>query len=322
MNVLAIDTETNGVHWDAQPFVVSMAEEGTSWAYDLDVDPNLRSNVRLNVAEADRIIMHNCRFDTRVLENIGIIVPREKVFDTHPMSHLLDEHRSHKLKDLAKTVLDEETDEDVVVKGWRMAIKKEQGLRYVADVDWRDIPRDVLLPYAIKDAEFTFKLYHKLWPQIEADPDLLSEYYREMQVLWVADDIAREGLQTDQEFAQSEYRRLGDLVLKLEREVVALSGREDFNPNSPKQLAQVYVEAGIEPPRTEKGNYSVNNLFLQTAFHPIGEKVLKLRSAAKMRNTYFHAIVTEVDEHGILHTQLNTLGTKTSRMSAGGSEDG
>ncbi len=322
MNVLAIDTETDGVHWNAKPFVVSLcAAEGEGFAYDL-TDGYWLPTIEQHIKWADRVIMHNCRFDTRVLENISIIVPREKIFDTHPMSHLLNEHRSHKLKDLAKTVLGEETDEDVVVKGWRMAIKKEQGLRSIEDVDWRDIPRDVLIPYAIKDAEFTFKLYQKLWPLIEADPDHLSEYHREMQVLWVADAIAREGLLTDQEFAQSEYRRLGDEVLRLEREVRALSGREDFKPNSPKQLAQVYLEAGIEPPRTEKGNYSVNNLFLQTAFHPIGASVLKLRSAAKMRNTYFHAIITEVDEDGILHTQLNPLGTKTSRMSAGGNEDG
>jgi DNA polymerase I-like protein with 3'-5' exonuclease and polymerase domains len=113
----------------------------------------------------DKIIMHNAKFDIQKLCRLGIplSVFKDKFEDTQALAHLIDEQQSTSLKYLARTVLNEGTDEDEVLKVWRREnkIKKEEG--------YEPIPNEILAPYAAKDAEFTLRLYEVLWNRMPKD---------------------------------------------------------------------------------------------------------------------------------------------------------
>jgi ribonuclease D len=135
--LVAIDTETCGVDWHDDAFMISLAFEednklvtivcdrrnSTRWDRDVAMTVN-----KLN--KADKIIMHNAKFDIQKLCRLGIplSVFKDKFEDTQALAHLIDEQQSTSLKYLARTVLNEGTDEDEVLKVWRREnkIKKKK----------------------------------------------------------------------------------------------------------------------------------------------------------------------------------------------------
>lgn len=342
--ILAIDTETTGLTWADRPFLATLAtsdplapdevmswyyslgagEIATTWHYPQHYEEAMERTgpemIQWYADQAEVIVMHNARFDVHMLSTVGVTIDTDKVHDTHVLAHLLDENRLNGLKPLMKSVLGMETDEKEVLDQWRRRIKKEQGLHSIKDVRFYMIPPEVLIPYALKDAEGTYLLWKKLYPLVARDPDLDGLFDQETELLWAALNIESAGMRVDTGFAQSEVRRLGGEKLRLEGEINQLVGIENFNPNSPMQVADVLVAAGIKVPRTPKGNASVKKEFLLDLDHPIAHLILELRTTIKMRSTYFQAMLAEVDENGVLHTHLNTLGTRSGRMSSGGTD--
>ena len=157
--LLAIDTETTGVDWHDEAFMISVATHLGSHVYDLRecedvVKHSYVQHVYDLLVMADKIIMHNAKFDIQKLCRLGIplSVFKDKFEDTQALAHLINEQQSTSLKYLARTVLNEGTDEDEVLKVWRREnkIKKEEG--------YEPIPNEILAPYAAKDAEFTLRL--------------------------------------------------------------------------------------------------------------------------------------------------------------------
>lgn len=171
LDLLAIDTETTGVGWHDEAFMISVATQEWSHVYDKrlcehgkDWDEAVET-VSAMLIDCDKIIMHNAKFDIQKLCRLGIPLKVfvDKFEDTQALAHLIDEQQSTSLKYLARTVLGEETDEDEVLKVWRRKnkIKKDEG--------YEPIPHEILAPYAAKDAEFTLRLYEVLWNRLPED---------------------------------------------------------------------------------------------------------------------------------------------------------
>ena len=126
MRVVAFDTETTGLDpWHGcRPFMVTaMDDEGqrSLWRNGEDpwrVDPfsrevSIPNSDKLDIYnylnDADLIIAHNLKFDTRMLDKAGIPLPKnwwEKTHDTILMSHCLESRGPHGLKELALRHLD------------------------------------------------------------------------------------------------------------------------------------------------------------------------------------------------------------------------
>jgi DNA polymerase I-like protein with 3'-5' exonuclease and polymerase domains len=170
LDLLAIDTETTGVGWHDEAFMISVATQSGSHVYDMRECEHVDWHSHVQhvydlLINCDKIIMHNAKFDIQKLCRLGIplSVFKDKFEDTQALAHLIDEQQSTSLKYLARTVLNEGTDEDEVLKVWRREnkIKKEEG--------YEPIPNEILAPYAAKDAEFTLRLYEVLWNRMPKD---------------------------------------------------------------------------------------------------------------------------------------------------------
>ena len=310
--LLAIDTETTGVGWHDEAFMISLAfmedtkrvtivcdkRNSTRWHKDVAM-------VLTQLNKADKIIMHNAKFDIQKLCRLGIplSVFKDKFEDTQAIAHLIDEHQPTGLKYLANKYLDESTDEDEVLKVWRRKnkIKKEQG--------YEPIPHEILAPYAAKDAEFTLRLYQMLRPRL-ADT-LIPLYEIELSLTATLLKIEAQGMRVDRKYVTHKRKEYGDRIYKLKRRIGELVG-EEFNPQSHQQVLAALGERGFVVSSTSKDALSEID-------DELASLIVELREANKIKATYFDALDTEARD-GVLHPNFRQHGTRTGRMSSGSAE--
>lgn len=146
------DTETTGLDaWHSdRPFIFAFCDdEGVSVAYVLDVDPFTRKPIddtyiaRSKLAEvygvlenedehAETVIMHNAKFDVRMMEIAHGIAINRKIEDTMYMAHACKSNEAVGLKPLAKKYLDFPDDDEkelqaAVLKARRIVKKLKLG---------------------------------------------------------------------------------------------------------------------------------------------------------------------------------------------------
>jgi DNA polymerase I len=306
--LLAIDTETTGVGWHDEAFMISVATQEWSHVYDKrlcehgkDWDEAVET-VSSMLIDCDKIIMHNAKFDIQKLCRLGIplSVFVDKFEDTQALAHLINEHQSTSLKYLARVVLGEETDEDEVLKVWRRQnkIKKEEG--------YEPIPHEILAPYALKDSEFTLRLYKVLWDRMPKDLQPLYEIEKALTLSLLG--IEARGMKIDRQYVTNKRKEYSDRIYKLKHRIGTLAG-EEFNPQSPKQIIEVFAQRGVRVTATDKATLSALDDELALA-------IVELREANKIKSTYFDGLYEE-SKDGILHPNFRQHGTKTGRMSSG-----
>jgi len=303
---LALDTETTGLgFWDTA-FCVSEAfrDEG-----------ELISNVYyLPHPEAifvcKELVFHNAKFDVQKLVLAGAIkgpLDWTEIHDTECLSHLVNEQQPKALKRLAKELLGLDTDEQEVLRTARRKLKLKKADGYDA------LPREVLEPYARKDAEFTLLLFEHLWPLVEGDPDLLRLYREEQELMGVLYDMEQQGLGVDIEYVNNHTKELAGSILELDLRLRDMSGDENFNPNSPIQVKKVLAERGLDLESTNKN-------VLKAVEDELVDILLQLRHDTKLYSSYFKPLQAEVRE-GILHPNHKQWGTKGRRFSAGATDE-
>ena len=311
LDLLAIDTETTGVGWHDEAFMISVATRDWSHVYDnrlcehgKDWDEAVET-VSAMLIDCDKIIMHNAKFDIQKLCRLGIPLKVfvDKFEDTQALAHLIDEQQSTSLKYLARTVLGEETDEDEVLKVWRRKnkIKKDEG--------YEPIPHEILAPYAAKDAEFTLRLYEVLWNRLPEDLRPLYAVEKALTVSLLG--IEARGLQVNRDYVKRQRQEYGDKIYQTKARIVELSG-SDFNPQSPAQVLEALEERGIRISKTDKAT-------LASVDDELASLIVELREANKIKTTYFDAMYEEAKD-GILHPNFRQHGTRTGRMSSGTAE--
>jgi DNA polymerase I-like protein with 3'-5' exonuclease and polymerase domains len=310
LDLLAIDTETTGVGWHDEAFMISIATHEGSHVYDKRIMTHDEwydtiSKIIYRLFFADKIIMHNAKFDIQKLCRLGIPLSRfvDKFEDTQAIAHLIDEHQSTSLKYLARTILGEETDEDEVLKVWRRKnkMKKEDG--------YAPIPHEILAPYAKKDAEFTLRLYEVLRNRLPEDLCPLYEIEKALTISLLG--IEARGLQIDKSYVKKQRQEYGDKIYKTKARIAEISGSE-FNPQSPAQIIAAFEERGIRISKTDKAT-------LASVDDELASLIVELREANKIKTTYFDGLDAEARD-GILHPNFRQHGTRTGRMSSGAAE--
>lgn len=306
LGLLAIDTETTGVGWYDDAFMISIAGY-EAFVFDkriMDIGEweDTIKFVHHLLAEADRIIMHNAKFDIQKLCRLGIplSVFIDKFEDTQALAHLIDEHQSTSLKFLARKYLGETTDEDEVLKTYRRKakLKKEDG--------YEPIPHEILAPYAFKDAEFTLALYNKLFSLLSEDLYPLYDLEKRMTISLLS--VEAKGLSVDRAYVIAKRKEYGDKIYQTKARIAKLSG-PDFNPQSPTQVVAALEERGIRVGKTDKAT-------LASVDDELASLIVELREANKIKATYFDAMYEE-SKNGILHPNFRQHGTRTGRMSSG-----
>jgi DNA polymerase-1 len=192
----------------------------------------------------------------------------------------------------------------------RLGLKKEDGYHL--------LPREVLIPYALKDTEFTLLLFEKLMPRLKklGDARLLELYAEFMELKRVLLDMEADGFALDLPYLDRITSEYGVKVMEGWDHIVKLTGQPDLNPQSPKQLTAVFEEMGL-PVESTSESYLQEIVNLSPLEKPreLAEALLQYRGDKKIHTTYLTALQKE-QRDGIVHPNFNDDAARTGRMSS------
>ena len=257
------------------------------------------------------VIMHNAKFDLKVLYNTGFtqIFDGCKYYDTMVTAWLINPERTgrngYSLEYLGETILGLKGIEfsDIVAKGQTFA----------------DVPLEKAYQYAAEDADFTYKLGLKLREPFEADKSqtLKKLLMMEMQVLPILTKMELAGIHLDSKELNNYNKELVREIGLIEQNIYKEVGHE-FNIASPKQLQTVlFEERHLKAGKKTKTGYSTDTSVLEelALYDPVPRMILEYRELAKINSTYVETLPQLTDKDGRIHTDFVQTGTATGRLS-------
>lgn len=130
--------------------------------------------------------------------------------------------------------------------------------------------------------------------------------------------IENNGIYCDKRLLQTYTVQVRQRLAQLEREIFACAG-EEFNINSPKQLAHIlYEQLDLSPPKKNKTGFSTDAQVLEalTDAHPIAQLLLEYRFLEKLRSTYLESLGAHINpKSGRIHPVIDQKITTTGRLS-------
>jgi DNA polymerase-1 len=255
-------------------------------------------------------IGQNIKYDYIVLRREGI--PLQGLdSDTMILSYLLEPNwGKHNLNTLALNYLQVKAIayKDIVGTG-----KKEVTIDKVAI--------EKVTPYACQDADLALQLSVLLRPRVKREK--LDKLYKEIELplVKVLADMELWGVKIDTKALRNLSSELDAELEYLKKKVHEASG-EEFNINSPQQLADVLFNKMKLPAsrRTKKTKgYSTAVHILQDLARnfPIAKHVLEYRQMAKLKTSYADALPLLINpETGRIHTSYNQTVAATGRLSS------
>ncbi len=257
------------------------------------------------------VILHNGKFDYKVLRSNGIKINNNKIscklVDTMIAEWLLNSDKtgknSYSLEYLAETKLGLKgiEYEDLVPKGQTFA----------------DLPVEKAYPYAAEDADFTFQLWQKLEPQLKSQN--LYELFTstEMRLMPLLAEMEIQGIHLDSQTLYDYNKELTIGIEDIQNKIYSTVGHA-FNIASPKQLQEVlFTERGLKPTKKTKTGYSTDTSVLEelALYDPVPKMILEYRELAKLQSTYVETLPSMCDKNERIHTDFIQTGTATGRLS-------
>lgn len=277
---------------------------------------------------------HHFKYDGHMFANHGITIANA-YWDTQVVAKILNEHESHRLKELyAKYILKAPDD----------AIMFED----LFD-DMRIVDKDIVLSgiYAAGDAHKTHKLAEFQKPFIESRDNLKTVWYEiEHPLLQVDLAMEREGFRIDLDRLKELQVEFAPTIEKARQDIIdafcicdefledmsKVMGREidEFNIDSPQHLAYlIYDYIGINENFGQKFGKAARTTASDVVDalcerHEELKPILEYRKLFKLNNTYVEKIPQAIEPStGKLHSRFNNLagddgrsGTATGRYSS------
>jgi len=176
-------------------------------------------------------------------------------------------------------------------------------------------------PYACQDADLALQLSSILWPEVKEKN--LNSLYRDLELplIEVLADMEMWGVSIDTKVLDAISHELNEHINRLKKTIYTHSS-EEFNLNSPQQLAKILFEKLKLPPskKTKKTRgYSTGLEVLQKLAknYPIAQYMLEYRKLSKLKSTYADSLPKLINqETGRIHTSYNQTVTATGRLSS------
>lgn len=289
------------------------------------------------------LVGHNIKFDIQMSHVSGIPF-KCKIWDTLTASRLThDRLPKHDLKWLGNFFsgrdgkhADKWEDE---VKRWLTRTKTAHTREgFPKDyVNYSFVPDEIMKEYALKDIWYTFLLYTVLQDEVYAT--YKDAFAIELEVIWYLVRMERRGVRINRAVCVDAIRKLDKVIAEMD-ERIDLHGLKNgnplFNPNSPKQLKEMLIASGIpEKALTRKGGgltsgggggtkgditkVSTARAVLERTMVDYPQAaflrdVITVRTAQKVRNTYFESIHRRSIVGDIIHCNIKASDTATGRV--------
>jgi len=249
-------------------------------------------------------VVHDLKATLLAFHRIGLTLAAPYL-DTMIADYLLNPNRrDHQLETIALELLGDQ------LRGGKQEQATPQSL-FEVDTGSRE--------EAAESAAALARLAPKLTDRLTEQGSLNLFTDVEMPLVPVLVDIERNGFLLDVEALKGLSKELEHDLDRMMETIAGLAG-EEFNINSPKQLAAVLFEKlGLKPIRKTKTGYSTDEdtLTQLSAQHELPAQILNYRSISKLKSTYVDALPELVNpETKRLHTSLNQTVAATGRLSS------
>lgn len=140
----------------------------------------------------------------------------------------------------------------------------------------------------------------------------------EMPLVYTLSGMEKVGIRADEATLREYAEKLAVRITELEKEIYEDAG-EEFNINSPKQLASILFEKLQLPggKKTKSGYSTAADILENLAVdYPIVQKVLDYRQVAKLKSTYADGLTAFIASDGRIHGRFHQTITATGRISS------
>jgi DNA polymerase-1 len=255
-----------------------------------------------DILQTKPIIGQNLKYDAKILRRSGIEL-KNIVFDSMLAAYLLDPESRKDLNELARRYLGHSVMDFSELGAARMDL----------------VPIEQAARYSIADAEAVIRLKEKMLPELRSKNQEKLFYEVELPLINVLIEMELNGILLDKEILREQAKELETLATQLLQDIFRLAG-QDFNPNSPKQVAYVLFEKLKLPVlRKTKTGPSTDAYVLQelASVHPLPEKLLAYRELEKLLSTYVKKLPEYINPRtGRVHTTFQQHITVTGRLSS------
>jgi DNA polymerase I len=251
---------------------------------------------------------HNIKTDIITLAGVGIKLAGVS-FDTMVGSYLLNPGRTnHNIENVALEHLSHK----------KMTMGEAAGTGQ-KQVGFALLDIGTATRYSAENAWISWQLSGLLTERLRQE-ELLGLFTEiELPLIFVLADIEANGFFVDGDYLAGMGKELEITLEGIVSRIFMLAG-EEFNINSPKQLATVLFEKlNLPPVKKTKSGYSTNEevLTVLAASHELPAEILNYRELFKLKSTYVDALQRLVNPRtGRVHTTLNQAVTATGRLSS------
>ena len=249
----------------------------------------------------------NAKFDMAMLQRHGVVVANLAV-DSMIASYVLDSTQAHGMDALAERFLRYRPVPITDLIG----IGRDQ-------TTLREVPMEAVAEYAAEDADITLQLCNRLTTELRAQrlEEVATKF--DFPLVEVLTAMETRGVFIDVPALKEISASLDQILERLQGEIFEMAGHP-FTINSPKQLADIlFVELKLPTKKKTKTGYSTDQFVMEelAALHPLPEKVLEYRQAAKLKGTYVDALPSLINRRtGRIHTNYHQAVTSTGRLSS------
>lgn len=267
------------------------------------------------VMEDERVekVGHNIKYDVLVMRNCGVRV-RGVVMDTMVAAFVLDAGKmQYGIDRLAEQLL-----------GFKKIATAELIGSGKGTVSMKTIDPARVAHYASEDADVCLRLAELFEGQLAKVPTLkklMDEV--ETPLVGVLAEMEFNGIAVDPAVLKEQSVVLGARIEELRAAIMVAAGMGggiEFNPDSPKQLAEVlFVKLGLKSVKKTKTGHSTDVEVLEklAGEHAVPKLILEYRSLQKLKNTYLDSLTEFVSKKtGRIHTHFNPTGAATGRLSS------
>ena len=313
---VCFDTETTGINAMTAEIVGMSFTFKTGSGYYVSCALNERAATVQEFraffeSESIEKIAHNIKYDLKIIEKYDVQV-LGPLFDTMIAHYLITPEGKHGMDYLSELYLNYRPISIETLIG-----KKGKNQGNMADLE----PAQVT-DYACEDSDITWQLKEIFQSEIEKDHLKDLFYKMEMPLARVLKDMEVEGINMDVPGLAIFSKELEVDLIQLEKNIKELTGVEDFNLDSPKQLGEVLFDhMQIDPnaKKTKTGQYKTGEEVLSKLEHKheIIPLILNYRSLKKLKSTYVDSLPLLVNKStGRIHTSYMQTVAATGRLSS------
>ncbi len=253
---------------------------------------------------------HDLKADVVVLAGHGITL-NGLAFDTMLASYLIDATKSS--QELEPTVLEQ--------LGYKALTAESVCGKGVKALSFAEVPVEGLLDFAGERTDLALQLSTHLEPMLLEQQ--LDAVYRELELplVPILADLERAGIRVDARALAAQASLVDKELNERSTAIFGMAG-EEFNINSPKQLAEILFDKLKLPVLKRTGatrtpSTAVEVLEELALGHDLPRLILEWRALAKLKGTYIDALPVLINPAtGRVHTSFNQAVAATGRLSS------